>query len=481
MTPVGAVIEAINLFFDYMYSGNLAVGEVGKPPGTWFSATGWYYSGYGERHYMSININGNNGGEVAYAGDHIHIFTNPSVADLGSFEVTYWNGWAQLRSGNNFDFTAVLPDGTNQNIDVLTFGMNVDTQQDSWWINDNITALPGAGGGGFIGMKNDDSSFPIISNARSMSDLGRSTIYVPIDGATQYTYDDAMNIILPALQVQFPDLTVNDFKTEYDIVYGESETETETETGGCCGCDCTTIYVNADGSLTLNNDITGNMPINIDNNADLSLSVNAAAGAFGAGAIVVDPDANINLDAGAFGAGAFGAGAIVNPNVSVSGNVDVGDISGEVNVNASEITISGGDVNIDQSGATNNNTYNNTYNNYYYGSTEPVEPEQPFTIDYDEIISEGEMESILTQETYDIPEYETEFFKQREAERRGAKQKETDFFDDVEEIPTELTGAPDFVVDSVKTGWNMLQDWGVSSFFVGCATVCAIWKVIHGN
>lgn len=324
MTPVGAVIEAIDLFLDYMYSGNLNVGEVGKPPGTWFSATGWYYSGYGEKHYMSIDINGNNGGTVDYAGDHIHIFTNPSVADMSTFDVGYWGGWAQLQSGNNFDFTVVLPDGTNQNIDILTFALNLDTQQDSMWINDNITALPSFGGGSFIGMKNDDSSFPVMTNDSTLSDFGSSVIYVPIDGSTQYTYDDAMDIILPVLQVKFPDLNAGDFKSEYEIVYGD---------------------------------------------------------------------------------------------------------------------------------------------------TDPTEESGSLNINYDEILSEDELESILTQETYDIPEYDTEFFTQRD----------TDFFDDVEEIPTELEGAPDFIVDSVKTGWDILQDWGVGAFFVGCATVCIIWKIIHGK
>lgn len=322
--PLNAVINAVDLFLDYMYSGNVGVGEVGKPPGTWFSATGWYYSGYGHKHYMSININGNDGGTVDYAGDHIHIFTNPAVADLGSFDVTYWNGWAQLRSGNNFDFTAVLPNGTNQDVDVLTFALNLDTQQDTWWINDNITAMPGGGGGAFIGMKNDDSSFPVMTNSRNLSDLGRSVIYVPIDGNTQYTYDDAMNIVLPALQVQFPNLTVNDFKSESEIIFGDED---------------------------------------------------------------------------------------------------------------------------------------------------PTEESGSFNINYDEILSEDELESILTQETYEIPEYDTEFFTERE----------TDFFDDVEELPTELQDAPNFIVDSVKTGWDILQDWGIGAFFVGCATVCIIWKIIHGK
>lgn len=106
------------------------------------------------------------------------------------------------------------------------------------------------------------------------------------------------------------------------------------------------------------------------------------------------------------------------------------------------------------------------------GETEPTEETgQSISIDYDEILSEDELESILTQETYEIPEYDTEFFTQRE----------TDIFDDVEELPTELQDAPNFIVDSVKTGWDILQYWGVGAFFVGCATVCIIWKIIHGK
>lgn len=232
----------------------------------------------------------------------------------------------------------------------------------------------------------------ISTSSQTVSSGYPDAVYVPVPSGGTITYNDYRQYVIEWANNRYDlRLTINDapeFSEFYEI---ETESESEAHTG-CC-CDCTTIYVNADGSLTLTNEISGDMPINIDNNADLSLNVTAAAGAFGAGAIVIDPDANINIDASAFASGAFGAGAIVSPDVSVSGSVEIGDISGEVSLNASDISISGGDINIDQSGST-------ITNNYYYDPSEPEK--EPFTIDYDEILSESELESILNQETYDI-------------------------------------------------------------------------------
>lgn len=273
-----------------------------------------------------------------------------------------------------------------------------------------------------------DSNMITVTNLRlpngNLPESTGNNTTIPLNIDPTETYDDTelLNIVESDLiecselsSEQVVEIMIN----LYEIVQDEtesSEIETEADTSSCCSCACgDTIYVNADGSLTLHNDISGDFDLAINNDADLALNVNAAAGAFGAGAVVIDPDAEINITAGAgaFGAGAFGAGAIVSPNVDVNGSLEIGDISGEINLQVSEVSfdVSAGDVNIDQSGATNNNTYNNTTNNYYYGTTEPVEdPVEPFTIDYDEILSEGELESILNQESYEIDTFPSESF-----------------------------------------------------------------------
>lgn len=308
---------------------------------------------------------------------------------------------------------------------------------------------------------------------------GNTVIPLTVDPTETYNETDLLNVIESDLiecselsSEQVVEIMINLYEVVQDETESESEPETETETSSCCSCACgdTTIYVNADGSLTLQNDVSGNFDLAINNDADLALNVNAAAGAFGAGAIVVDPDAEINITAGAgaFGAGAFGAGAIVAPNVDVNGSLDVGDISGEVNLNASDVSfeLSAGDVNIDQSGATNNNTYNTTNNttNNYYGTTEPLE------IDYDEILSEDELESILSQETYEIPEIES-----------ISETILIDVEDLVIEDDTEYKEILEFIPDSLAVGMDLLNGLNVSAPLTSAAIISALWKIIKGR
>ncbi len=304
---------------------------------------------------------------------------------------------------------------------------------------------------------------------QTLSNNYPDAVYIPAPSTGTISYNDYILQVVDWTTINYPDLniTINDLPSWAELA---SETETETESE-CCSCNCnTTIYVNADGSLTLQNDISGDFDLSINNDADLSLNINAAAGAFGAGAVVIDPDAEINITAGAgaFGAGAFGAGAIVSPNVSVSGNVDVGDISGEVNLNASDISfdISGGDVNIDQSGATNNNTYNTT-NNYYY---DPSEPEQePFSIDYNEILSEGELESILIQETYDIDTFPTDFI---DGDNLILPSKPTEDY-----LPVAIQATPDLL----NAFSDLIVDTGCSSFYFPLGIFSVLCYCIRGH
>lgn len=102
-------------------------------------------------------------------------------------------------------------------------------------------------------------------------------------------------------------------------------------------------------------------------------------------------------------------------------------------------------------------------------TTDPVEPDsQLCSIDYNEILGESELESILNQETYEIPEIETGFFTTP-----------TEIQFETGELLGELESIPDFIVDSVKQTWDILNIWGVSGVFVGCATVAIIWALIR--
>lgn len=103
------------------------------------------------------------------------------------------------------------------------------------------------------------------------------------------------------------------------------------------------------------------------------------------------------------------------------------------------------------------------------GETESPDPIE-CSINYDEILGEDELESILTQETYYIPELETGFFTtptEIEFETAGTL--------------GELKNIPDFIADSVKQTWDVIDLWGISGVFTGCATVAIIWALIKNK
>lgn len=103
------------------------------------------------------------------------------------------------------------------------------------------------------------------------------------------------------------------------------------------------------------------------------------------------------------------------------------------------------------------------------GETESPDPIE-CSINYDEILGESELESILTQETYEIPELETGFFTtptEIEFETAGTL--------------GELESIPEFIVDSVKQAWDVIDLWGLSGVFASCATVAVIWALIKNK
>lgn len=409
-------------------------------------------------------------GFAVISGAHLEVTSITGSSSVGTPQLVYNASGSPLYTinGNNvFRFERAVNGSYKYYISAV--GLNGfpaaedDTTLPTWKYNGTTT------GNQYNIAYVDNTAFTTMQTIKNASP---SAVYLPISGQNA-SYDDLRDDIAD----YFNDLILSETDTNGETVYtaddtltiddiptwdyvlnpteSQTETETETETGGNgCNCDCTTIYVNADGSLTLQNEVSGNYDLTIDNNADLSLNVNAAAGAFGAGAIVVDPNANVNLNAGAFAAGAFAAGAIVDPEINISGNV-----------NTSEITVSGGNINIDQSGATNNNTYNN----YYYGTTEPIEPEQPFTIDYDEILSEGELESILNGETYELIPIETDIFEDLQIAETLPEQ--------IQNLPAELVTTSNSVVDF---GSQIVSELGLTPVYAPLLVFSLVCYILRG-
>lgn len=432
-TPAGNAVSAVWDLLKYMHEHAMSTGESEWTVGEFLNSAGYAY--------IPQVYSQNGASDYVYQECSLQIFSDyvTQGQDIFSVSTDYasgflaWNGATIpdiyydsrqrayiISGGSSSAFSWSNPDKqlfAKQPTSSLQLGYGDNIP--GYWYNFNVGSEAGIlapannsiyifGGSPSLKMVTASNVKPVdafpVDNDRYIS-----KIYIPIDPTETYnpqTIYEPIEIFVSEWNESNPSDTINpnDIPT-WDELEETDPTEPTEETGGCCGCNCTTIYVNADGTVTVSNDISGDYTLNIDNNADINLQLTAAAGAFGAGAIVIDPDANINLAAGAFGAGAFGAGAIVDPDINISGSVSVGDISGSVSVGASEINIdvSGGDINIDQSGGTNTNNYN-TYN-YYYGSTE--DPQEPFSIDYDEVLGEDELESILSDETYYLAEIDT--------------------------------------------------------------------------
>ena len=496
-SPGENALSAVWDLLKYMHEHAMSTGESEWTVGEFLNSAGYAY--------IPQTFYNNSSMDYTYEKCAFQVFSDYLIQgqDIFSVSTDYaqgilnWNGdtpkiqynfqnhayeFIGLTSG---DFSWSNPENslyTKQQSQTIQLGYGANIPQ--YWYNFNSSGVAGllAPQNNGISIFGGAPSFKMVvaSNVKSVdnsavaNDKYSARIYIPVDPTETYnsqTIYEPVEIFVSEWNENNPSDTINpDDIPTWDELEETDPTE-PTEATGCCGCNCTTIYVNADGSLTISNNISGDYTLNIDNNADINLQLTAAAGAFGAGAIVIDPDANINLAAGAFGVGAFGAGAIVDPNVNISGSVSVGDISGSVSVGASELNVDvSGGINIDQSGSTNTNNYN-TYN-YYYGTTEDSqEPEQePFSIDYGEILGENELESILTQETFELNQIDT-------------IPVETDIF--VETIPGQIVNLPAEVVTTSNTvvdfGSGVITEMGLLPVYSPLAIFSVVCYILRGG
>lgn len=233
--------------------------------------------------------------------------------------------------------------------------------------------------------------------------------------------NDLRQNIIDEINEQYPESTqnVDDFLIYDDWLNYENTDPTEPSGGG--ESDAGNVIINNYDNATMNvdNTINGNADIDLWGNVNVDVGANAfGAGAFGAGAFA---DVDVNINAGAFGAGAFGAGAIGD--VTVSGNV--------YNIESGAVL------------------------------------ELP-TLDYDEILSEKELELILTSETYEIAELETETLLTLE---------EGYTLPPPAPLPEGLvTMSAGLVSDT----WSAFDSWGLTSVYLPLAIVTIVVFVLRG-
>lgn len=101
---------------------------------------------------------------------------------------------------------------------------------------------------------------------------------------------------------------------------------------------------------------------------------------------------------------------------------------------------------------------------------DPTEPDyQPVSINYDEILSEDELESILNQESYNIPEIES-----------ISETVIIDIEDLVIEDDTEYRKIMEFVPDALAAGMSVFNELEIAPPLISTAIVACIWKIIKG-
>lgn len=243
-----------------------------------------------------------------------------------------------------------------------------------------------------------------FTTASDVADAYDTAIYIP---SGDYDYNSYKTAIIDNFNDKYPDEALNpdDFPTFDEVlqeVHPAEPTEpSESGTGG-------SIYVENNGT------IEGDF----------------AAGAFGAGAIGwVDIDGELNAE--------------FNGDVNLDGDLN---FNGDVNFNG-DLNLSGGDMNF---------SGNVSFGDVYV---------QGDTINYDEVLSERELESILNQETYYLAEIETDVKTLT-----------------IQDAP--LTYLPEKIVETgsgvFSFGFGALSDVGLLSPFVSVAVLAFFVRTFRG-
>ena len=320
-------------------------------------------------------------------------------------------------------------------IDASSFASDWRVSDGNFYLNSSIHSVMGALSAP-VCVTNDPNYTP-----QGSSFDGNTYVLSSIPAGAEMTYEELRQNLIDDLSQDFsvdPSELQEQIPDWYEMYDVEEPTEPTTDGNG-------NIIINNYDNATMNvdNTINGNADIDLWGNVNVDVGANAfGAGAFGAGAFA---DVDVNINAGAFGVGALGAGAL--------GQVDV---NGEVIINGNAITMNGGSI----------------INNYYTiesgASIElPSYPAIDFTLDYDEILSERELESILNQETYYIPELETDFLSLELAT-----------VPPIEDLPAEITQLSAVVA---QESTQFIDDLGLTSVYAPLAVFTIVCFILRGG
>lgn len=289
--------------------------------------------------------------------------------------------------------------------------------------------------------------FRVVNASFSNSASDKNALYNLRNAGQLVTPNSLPQTVVNVVNERFPDdtISVEDIPT-FDEWQEQPTTEQPT--------DPTEPATDGNGNIIINNydNTTFNADVDISGNADIDVN----------GAV------DITAEAGAFGAGAFGAGAFGYADIDLNldgdfalnldGSLDVAEIT--LNGNATSYTV--------DSGATLTVTNNNFVIESGASIELPSYPAIDFTLDYDEILSEKELETILSQGDYEI-----ETVAQNEV-----LSLELETFPEIAPIPEKVLSVS---ATTLQQSNDFLEDIGLSAIYAPLSVVLIACFILRGG
>ena len=420
MNPL-VVLESIDFFLTYMYTGSLSAGESTNYLGNaYYCECYLYLDDVDASSYTYVPVTVSMYGTL----DDYGVLDGRPFVECSQYRGEFWqNGtvssYPYVYLATTYDFiyptrdwgialfvTGELPFYNESDGYVMIDNYGIPT----WRLVSNVLT-PAKSSGGYVilgGANSSHKSTKVTNIPNTPTTANSGTVYLPIDPTETYAYDDLIDLIAEELSENYPELEIeSDDLPTYDEIMGNTDPTEETGDSGS-GNTYNNIYAteyNVEGD------------VNIDGDVNAFLYGDVDAFAYG------DVDAYV-----AGGVGVVSASG--DANISASGDVNV-SASGDLNVSASEVIV-------------------------YQGET----------VDYDEILSERELESILNQTEYYLEEIGTD------------------------EPVIQLDTLPDAVLpaevsavsrDIVVASANVLTDTGMMSVYLPIAVVVFLIRVLKGR
>lgn len=207
-----AILQAVDLFFDVMYTGNLNAGDPSKYVVPMASGEGHYtfVRGAGLNYWNDMRFQFVDG---SFTATGMGAYGGYTVTNSGEFATISWysgSGNSQLRFSDTAGFMLVGSDYNNSPISVSRY---INYEQGNRFQTTLAFDYPKSAESISIGSNSDN--FPVTTNIQNLS--GRiNSLYIPLIPGKQYTYQDAADIVVDAVNLKYPDLniTVEDLPPE---------------------------------------------------------------------------------------------------------------------------------------------------------------------------------------------------------------------------------------------------------------------------